>query len=177
MSNEQANWIIRSSPSGPEHHWIILILNGFNFTCKERLHNFVYTHGSQQNVIYINDKYCALVELQINDIIMLGMIGALTHWGRQNDNNFAETIFWLTILNRNVQIAINNSIQFVPKSPINNIPVLVQTMAWGRPGDRPLSEPMMVSSLTHICVTRPQWVNGLRYSTNITDGCHVLYCE
>ena len=27
-----------------------------------------------------------------------------------------------------------------------------------RPGDKPLSEPMMVSLLTHICVTRPQWV-------------------
>ena len=32
-------------------------------------------------------------------------------------------------------------------------------MAWRRPGDKPLSEPMMVSLLTHICVTRPQWVN------------------
>ena len=32
-------------------------------------------------------------------------------------------------------------------------------MAWRRPGDKPLSGPMMVSLLTHICVTRPQWVN------------------
>ena len=32
-------------------------------------------------------------------------------------------------------------------------------MAWCRLGDKPLSEPMMVRSLTHICVTRPQWVN------------------
>ena len=32
-------------------------------------------------------------------------------------------------------------------------------MAWRRPGDKPLSEPMMVSLPTHICVTRPQWVN------------------
>ena len=31
-------------------------------------------------------------------------------------------------------------------------------MAWRRPGDKPLSEPMMVSLLTHLCVTRPQWV-------------------
>ena len=32
-------------------------------------------------------------------------------------------------------------------------------MAWRRPGDKPLSEPMMASLLlTHICVTRPQWV-------------------
>ena len=32
-------------------------------------------------------------------------------------------------------------------------------MAWHRPGDKPLSEAMVVSVLTHICVTRPQWVN------------------
>ena len=32
-------------------------------------------------------------------------------------------------------------------------------MAWRRSGDKPLSESMMVSLLTHICVTRPQWVN------------------
>ena len=31
-------------------------------------------------------------------------------------------------------------------------------MAWRRLGDKPLSEPMMVGLLTHICITRPQWV-------------------
>ena len=31
--------------------------------------------------------------------------------------------------------------KFVPKGPINNIPALVQIMAWRRPGDKPLSEP------------------------------------
>ena len=34
-------------------------------------------------------------------------------------------------------------------------------MAWRRPGDKPLSDPLMVSVLTHICVTRPQWVKSL----------------
>ena len=37
---------------------------------------------------------------------------------------------------------------------------LVQIMAWRRPGDKPLSGPMMVRLPTHICVTRPQWVNS-----------------
>ena len=32
-------------------------------------------------------------------------------------------------------------------------------MAWHQSGDKPLSEPMMVNLLTHICVTRPWWVN------------------
>ena len=40
-----------------------------------------------------------------------------------------------------------------------NILALVQIMAWRRPGDKPLSEPMVVSLPTHICVARPQWVN------------------
>ena len=31
-------------------------------------------------------------------------------------------------------------------------------MVWRRSGDKLLSEPMIVSLLTHICVTRPQWV-------------------
>ena len=31
-------------------------------------------------------------------------------------------------------------------------------MAWRRPRDKPLSEPMMVYLLMHICVTRPQWL-------------------
>ena len=46
-------------------------------------------------------------------------------------------------------------------SLFNNIPALVQIMALRRPGDKPLSEPMMVRLPTHICVTRPQWVNSL----------------
>ena len=50
-------------------------------------------------------------------------------------------------------------VTFLTKGPINNIPALVQIMAWCRPGDKPLSEQMMVSLLMHICVTRPQWVN------------------
>ena len=35
------------------------------------------------------------------------------------------------------------SLEFVPKGPINNILALDQITAWRRPGDRPLSEPML----------------------------------
>ena len=47
---------------------------------------------------------------------------------------------------------------FAPKGQINSIPALVQIMAWRRPGDKPLSEPMMVLKL--ICFTRPQCVKN-----------------
>ena len=77
---------------------------------------------------------------------------------RQNGRNFPDDIFKRTFLNENVLIALEISLKFVPKGPINNIPALVQIMAWRRPGDKSLSEPMMVSLPMHICVTRPQWV-------------------
>ena len=73
---------------------------------------------------------------------------------RQNGCHFP--IFKSIFLNENVLISIKISLKFVPKGPINNIPASVQIMAWRRPGDKPLSEPVMVRSLTHICVTRPQ---------------------
>ena len=76
----------------------------------------------------------------------------------QNGRRFPDDIFKCTFFNENVWISIKISLNFVPKGPINNIPSLVQIMAWRRPGDKPLFEPMMVSLLTHICVTRPQWV-------------------
>ena len=77
---------------------------------------------------------------------------------RQNGRRFADNTFKHIFMNENVRISIKNSLKFVPKGPINNNPVLVQIMAWRRSGNKPLSEPVMVSLLTHICVTRPQWV-------------------
>ena len=78
---------------------------------------------------------------------------------RRNGRYNTDDIFKCIFLKENVWIPTKISLKFVPKGPINNIPALVQIMAWRRPGDKPLSEPMMVSLLTHICVTRPQWVN------------------
>ena len=78
---------------------------------------------------------------------------------RQNGRHFADDIFKCIFLNENVWISIKISLKFVPKGPINNIPALVQIMAWRRPGAKPLSEPMMVNLPTHICDSRPQWVN------------------
>ena len=77
---------------------------------------------------------------------------------RQNVRHFPDDSFKWIFLNENAWISIEVSLKFVPKGPINNIPALVQIMAWRRPGDKPLSEPMLVSLLTHTCVTRPQWV-------------------
>ena len=84
---------------------------------------------------------------------------------RQNGRHFPDDIFKCISLNENVWISIKISLYFVPRGPINNITALVQIMAWRRPGDKPLCEPMVICLLTHIRVARPQWVK-------IT---HVLY--
>ena len=78
---------------------------------------------------------------------------------RRNEQHFTDAIFKPVFFNENVWVSIKISLKFVPKGPINNISALVQIMAWRRSGDKPLSEPMMVSLLTYICVTRSQWVN------------------
>ena len=77
---------------------------------------------------------------------------------RQNSRHFADDAFKRIFWDENVRISIEMSLKFVPKGPINNIPALVHIMAWRRPGDKPLSKPMIDNLPTHICVTRPQWV-------------------
>ena len=76
---------------------------------------------------------------------------------RPNGPHFADDIFKCIFLNENVLIPIKISMKFVPKGPINNIPALVQIMAWRRPCAKPLSGPMMVCLLTHLCVARPKF--------------------
>ena len=47
-------------------------------------------------------------------------------------------------------------------------------MAWRRPGDKPLSEPMMVSLPMHICITRPQWVNQkITVIKELCNNCNI----
>ena len=74
-------------------------------------------------------------------------------------------------LNENVQIAIQFSLKFVPKGPIDNKSVLVQVMACRRSDDKPLSKQMMVRLLMHMytsfCLSElkywePHWVKILR---------------
>ena len=77
---------------------------------------------------------------------------------RQNGRHFPHDIFKCIFLTENIWISLKISLKFVPKIWINNIPALVQIMVWRRQGDKPLSESMMVSLLTQICGTRPQWV-------------------
>ena len=93
-----------------------------------------------------------------------------------NGRHFADDSFKCIFLNENVWIQIEISLTFVPKGPINNILALVQIMAWRRPGDKPLSEPMTVSLPTHICVTQPQWIDIIKKFNKLRKipPCNVL---
>ena len=91
---------------------------------------------------------------------------------RQNGRHFPDDIFKWIFINENVSVLIKISLKFVP-GLINNIPALVQIMAWRRPGDDPLSEP--------ICVTRSQWVKAFYPLAHAKHGCRVSenckHCE
>ena len=69
---------------------------------------------------------------------------------RQNGRHFTDDTFKRIFLNENFRISIIISLKFVPKGPINNIPALVQIMAWYLSGDKPLSEQMMARLPMHI---------------------------
>ena len=88
--------------------------------------------------------------------------------GRHFPDDISKWIFW----KENEWILIKISLKFVPKGPINNIPSLVQIMAWCLQCDEPLSESMMIWLSTHIIVTWPQWVKR-ETPQAVQNKCHV----
>ena len=120
--------------------------------------DLVNTQASANTVIFLcfdyTDCCCAMCPFKSSGVVSHTLSFKIL-MPRQNGRHFPDDIF----LNENVWISINISLKFVPRGPINNIPTLAQVMAWCRPGDKPVSEPLMVRLPTHICVTRPQWVN------------------
>ena len=126
-----------------------------------------WRHHDQRLIIWDTCRQpCVWQYLIMHDIFIITRLSSfinLTHWGRDKMDAISQTtpssaFSWMKIF----EFRIKFQWSFVPKCPINNKPALVQIMAWCRPGDKPLSEPMMVSLPTHICVARPQWVNPCR---------------
>ena len=84
----------------------------------------------------------------------------LTHWGRDKMVDISQTIFssafsWMKMYEFRLRFHWN----LFPRVQFTIFQHLVLIMAWRRQGDKPLSEPMVASLLTHICVARPQWVD------------------
>ena len=63
---------------------------------------------------------------------------------RQNGGHVADDIFKYFFVNENFRILNKISLKYVPWGLINNAAALLKIMAWGRIGDKPLSEVMLV---------------------------------
>ena len=88
----------------------------------------------------------------------------VTHWGREKTAAISQTTFWNAFSwMKMYEFCIRFHWIVFPRIQLTSIPTLVQIIAWRRPGDKQLSEPMMVSLLTHICITQPQWVKQMIY--------------
>ena len=131
----------------------------------------IHVNSIHKWIIRIYQAWSSLVIRIVSFINTLGP--------RQNGRHFPVDFFKCIFLNENIWIYVKISLKFILKGPINNIPALVQLMAWCRPGDKLLCKPMMVSILTQMCITRPQWIND-SYSPTIMVTLHwlrVLYLE
>ena len=91
------------------------------------------------------------------------------HWGRNKMAAILQHQFQMHFLENEFILLSPN---FVTKGPNDNIPALVQIMAWRQPIDKSY-EAMVVSLLTHIYVSRPQWVNlsNLTHWDRVTHIC------
>ena len=99
----------------------------------------------------------------------------LTHWDRDKMAAISQTTFqdgfsWMKM--HEFWFKFRSSFFL---GSINNTPSLVQIMAWRRPGAKPLSESMMVSFLTHICNTRPQWIKICFFFRSIIELSRVCF--
>ena len=64
----------------------------------------------------------------------------------------ADDIFNCIFLNENDRIQSQISLKYVPRSPIDNKPALIQLMAWRRIGNKPLSEPIFNADPISWCI-------------------------
>ena len=80
---------------------------------------------------------------------------------RQNGRHFPDNIFKCIFFSENVWISLKISLRFVPNGPINNIPALVQIMAYRL---------VIWTNGGWFVVTRPQWVK-----TSLRLLCHFTH--
>ena len=101
----------------------------------------------------------------------------LTHEAKTKWTKFCRH-FQIIFFNENVWIWIKISLKFVPKGPINNIPALVQIMAWRWPGDTPLSEPMTESlGLNELNIYVKLSTADKKWSAEPIPPLQYMYCQ
>ena len=112
--------------------------------CNMQKHFFFFKQFSSKRVKTPWLTWVACIHIHFSLVIGVCMDHILnTLKTRRNRHYFADDIFTYISLNENVWISLKIWLKFVPKGPINNNPALVWIMAWRRPGDKPLLEPML----------------------------------
>ena len=91
-------------------------------------------------IAYINKKPDKMISTLIGDAYPYNSSPP-----RPNGRHFTGGIFKCIFLNglKKALILIKISLKSIANGPISNIPASVHIMAWHRPGDKPLSEPML----------------------------------
>ena len=141
---------------------IIKIKTRVEFKCGDTYHRRFFLCSSNFNSLWPDD---AMDPVQYWFRLCLNTLRP-----GQNYRHFANDIFKCIFLNGNVWISLKISLKFVPEVRISNIPALVQKMAWRRQGDKPSSEPVMVSLLTRIYASLGLDELIEVYSTPIVSG-------
>ena len=95
---------------------------------------------------------------------------------RQNGWHFPDAIVKCIFVNKNVWIYIKISLKFVPKGPIDNIPSLVQVMAWHRSGDK-TSNYLNQQWLVHWRISASPDPNELTQTFWPIPGCHIAFAS
>ena len=97
-------------------------------------------------------------DIALSELVIMLMPGILTHRGWDKFTAILQTAFTNSFfLNENVRISSKIWLKFVLEMRINNIPALIQIMAWRRPGDKPLSEHQWVGAKP---LSEHQWVGA-----------------
>ena len=157
-------WMGNIGTSSPNHYQIDYIYIWFEILCKYRLLNLSRVVTGPPVSISVDIKYqykiynfdCYTFSYYAHSFIVFCMF---QHIEAETERLiFSRRHFQIYFLNDNVWIYINISLKSIPNGPINNIPSLVQIMAWSRSDGWPLFEPLMVWLSMHIYVTRPQWI-------------------
>ena len=149
-------------------------LYGVSMCCLQRQ----YKHSGTETILFMYDLPSGQTIIDIAKYQFFHhQINTLRQ--RQNGRHFADDLFKCIFLNENVWIWIEISMKFVPRGQINKIPASVPIMAWHQSGDKPLSETMIISLLTDICITWPQCVNITRKKIFfiINDMTHIATCQ
>ena len=150
----------------------------------ERLHNYNKAKHNKTVCIFLGIYCTSMKWVIIDDLRFIDVQTSLSDWSRDKMVAISQTTFpnafpWMKMhefrLRFHWSLFLRSNIY---------VPALVQIMAWRRPGGKPLSESMVVSLLTQIHVTRPQWAekkaDGIWiyegvWSPNINATCEKIH--